>query len=582
VTEEPVAENPGAENPGAENPGAAARLGSARVSVEELAERYLRLELGTAPVEASLYGLPGYDDQLPDPSAAAAERAAAGYAEIARHADETDRAGLAEVDLATLDFLAHSGAVAAAATRVPLAEFTLTGQMFAALPGLLQLLPQIALTTPERAEGYLARLAALPDYVTGLLERHRAGQAAGRVGVARLARGAVGYLDALLADPALGGLRMAPPGATGDYPARRDRLLDDAARPALRRYRDAIADELLPGTRDDDHPGLLALPDGEQMYAALAQRHISLPRSAEELHTLGLALAEELTAELRRIGPAAVGSADAEVILNRMRVDPQLRYRDGGQMIEHAERALRRAEQAAPAFFGAVPDQPCQVRAVPAAEAPSAPPAYYYPPALDGSRPGTYFLNTHRADQRARYNAEAVAFHEAVPGHHFQMTLAQQALDLPLARRIGGDTAAIEGWGLYAERLADEMGLYSDELSRLGMVGNDLWRAARLVLDTGLHARGWTRDRAVRWMQDHTPVSAVEIETEVDRYIAYPGQALAYMVGRIELQRLRRDTAAAQGERFDLRAFHDLVLAVGPLPLAALGCVLDRWTTTLL
>jgi len=203
--------------------------------------------------------------------------------------------------------------------------------------------------------------------------------------------------------------------------------------------------------------------------------------------------------------------------------------------------------------------------------------AYYLPGAIDGSRAGTYFLNTSKPEERHRYVAEDIAFHEAVPGHHFQLTIAMESKNLPPARRVLYDTACAEGWGLYSERLADEMGLYSDDLARMGLFAADSWRASRLVVDTGLHALGWTRQQAVDWMVEHTPLPQMEIASEVDRYISYPGQALAYMVGRRELVRLRIMAAAALGAKFDLRQFHDLVLRTGILPLPALARTVERW-----
>ena len=207
--------------------------------------------------------------------------------------------------------------------------------------------------------------------------------------------------------------------------------------------------------------------------------------------------------------------------------------------------------------------------------------AYYMPGAIDGSRSGTYYLNTSKPEERHRYAAEDIAFHEAVPGHHFQLTIAMESKDLAPARQVLYDTACAEGWGLYSERLADEMGLYSDDLARMGLFAADTWRASRLVVDTGLHALGWTRQKAVDWMAEHTPLPRMEIESEVDRYISFPGQALAYMVGRCEIVRLRTAAAEGLGERFDLREFHDLVLRVGILPLPALARTVERWVHSL-
>jgi uncharacterized protein (DUF885 family) len=260
-----------------------------------------------------------------------------------------------------------------------------------------------------------------------------------------------------------------------------------------------------------------------------------------------------------------------------MRTDPALHWRDGDELLTAARTAIARAQQAAPRWFGRLPAHECRVEPVPAHEAEGAAAAYYMPAALDGSRPGVYFANTLGADERPRYAAEATAFHEAVPGHHFQITIAQQLTGLPMLRRLADVTAYSEGWGLYCERLAERMGLYSGDVDRLGMLALDSMRACRLVVDTGLHALGWSRQRAVDYMTGNSPMAAREIESEVDRYIAAPGQALAYMVGRLEIERIRDETLARLGDRFDIRAFHDRVLDGGALPLAVLDEYVSRW-----
>jgi uncharacterized protein (DUF885 family) len=246
-------------------------------------------------------------------------------------------------------------------------------------------------------------------------------------------------------------------------------------------------------------------------------------------------------------------------------------------MLEHARRVVTAAEEEAPRWFATVPEQPCAVEAIPEAEEAGMAAAYYMPGAIDGSRRGTYYLNTSKPEERHRYAAEDIAFHEAVPGHHFQLSIALEMTDLPMARRVLLDTACAEGWGLYSERLADEMGLYSDDVARMGLFAADSWRASRLVVDTGLHAFGWSRQQAVDWLASNTPMPRIEVESEVDRYISHPGQALAYMVGRREIVRLRGRAAGRLAAAFDLKQFHDLLLRVGMLPLPALARTVERW-----
>ena len=329
--------------------------------------------------------------------------------------------------------------------------------------------------------------------------------------------------------------------------------------------------------RDDEHPGICYLPDGDAMYAKLVQLHTSTRHTPEELHTMGLEIIDQVSEEFRETGSKLWGTTHLKEIFERLTSDLDLRYQSREEMLEHARRVVAAAEAEAPKWFGVVPQEACVVEPVPETEEAGMAAAYYLVGAIDGSRKGTYFLNTSKPEERHRYAAEDVAFHEAVPGHHFQLTIALEDTELVPARRVLFDTASAEGWGLYSERLADEMGLYTDELSRMGLFSADAWRAGRLVVDTGLHAMGWTRAQAVDWLVAHTPMPRIEMESEVDRYISYPGQALAYMTGRLEIVRLRREAADRLGDRFDLRAFHDVVLKAGSLPLPALANTVARW-----
>jgi uncharacterized protein (DUF885 family) len=313
------------------------------------------------------------------------------------------------------------------------------------------------------------------------------------------------------------------------------------------------------------------------MYRAMARLHTSTTYTADELHAMGRDIIDQVRDELVSTGARLWQTNDPGEIFGHLCDDPDLRYGSREEMLEHARRVVAAAEEEAPNWFATVPDQPCTVEPVPEAEEAGMAAAYYMPGAIDGSRQGTYYLNTSRPQERHRYTAEDIAFHEAVPGHHFQLTIAMEATDLPLARRVLHDTACAEGWGLYSERLADEMGLYTDDVARMGLFAADSWRASRLVVDTGLHAFGWSRQRALDWLAANTPMPRIEIESEVDRYISYPGQALAYMVGRREIVRLRTLATDRLSTSFDLKQFHDLLLRVGMLPLPALARTVERW-----
>jgi uncharacterized protein (DUF885 family) len=549
------------------------------VTVVGLADELLDVGLDAAPVAATLFGFRDRDERLADYTKAGEEALAARARDIGARAAALDPATLTAADRVTRAVvLQQTRAILdrAAARQV---EYTVTDLFVAPAAELLFMLPMVGITGSAHADAYLVRIAGIPAMLDAVADRHRAGVADGLVPVRRLVGSAVAHLDRYLANPENDPLRRPGPGGAA-FDAERDRLLAEVVRPAFARYRDVLATEIAPHGRPDERPGVSWLPGGEDVYASLIRIHTTTERTADELHRTGLETIDRLTGEYREIGSRVFGTRDLAEIFNRLRTDPALRWSSAEELLDAARTAIGRAEAAAPRWFGKLPSQRCTVQPVPPDEAPGAPGAYYFPPALDGSRPGIYFANTYKAEERDRHGSEAIAFHEAVPGHHFQITLAQELTDLPMLRRLAPVTAYSEGWGLYAERLADEMGLYSDDVARLGMLAEDSMRAARLVVDTGLHTKGWTRAQAIEYMRTNTAMAAVEIGTETDRYIADPGQALAYMVGRLEIQRIRAGAEQTLGERFDIRSFHDTVLGSGALPIGVLESVVQDWAAS--
>ncbi|WP_328591227.1 DUF885 domain-containing protein [Saccharopolyspora aridisoli] len=524
------------------------------VTVREAADELVEVLVEENPLNELLLGLPGTADRLNDPD----ERAESCLRDRALRIASTAR-GLDGDDLTRDVVIAEAEGVA---TRIAsrLVEHTMHDSVVSPLAKVLELIPQQHPEGADQERDYLSMLAAIPEFLARSGVRHRAGASAGRLPVARRVRVAIEHLDAHLAAPHDDPLRRPKLSSDED----RDRLLAEEVRPALAAYRQVLSD--LPG-RSDDEPGLCFLPDGAGTYTALARMHTTTDRTPEELHRTGRELLADLDEEYAEIGSRVFGLRDAAEIRDRMRSAPC--WSSGEELLAAARTAVSRAEAAAPRWFGRTPSHRCRVEPFPDDQAPDAVGAAYLPGPVDGSRPGTYFANTHAAEQRPRFLAEALAFHEAVPGHHFQISLTQELTDVPTIRRIAGFNAHIEGWALYAERLADEMELYSDDLSRLGMLAMDSTRAARLVVDTGLHAFGWPRSQVVDFLRAHTLMPEVEVQSETDRYIEAPGQALSYMVGRLEVQRLRSQVERHPG--FDLHAFHDLLLAHGPLPMSVLA-----------
>ncbi|MFJ8813193.1 DUF885 domain-containing protein [Amycolatopsis thermoflava] len=544
--------------------------------VVKLADEFVDALFDAEPLWPAVLGLESDRDGLGDLS----EEAEAAYRDrlegFVRRAEEIDPAGLGAEDRVTRDVLLSQARGNLDRLDSHLVEFTISDIFVAPAVSLLTILPMVGLPDDEQGRRHLGRLAAIPRYLEQAADRHRAGVAAGRVPVEHLVRAAIAHLDRYLAAPDSDPL-LRQPAPSEEFAAERERVLAEVVRPAFAAYRDALATDIAPHGRPPEKPGVCWLPDGERIYASLARTHTTTDRTPDELHETGLRVIGELAAEYREIGSRVFGTDDLAEIFRRLRTDPQLRWRSAEELLDTARSAISRAEEAAPRWFGRIPPHKWVVEPVPAAEAPGGPAAFYLQPSVDGSRPGIYFANTHEVTERFRHAAEVTAFHEAIPGHHFQLSTALTLTDLPLLRRIGDFNAYAEGWGLYSERLAAEMGLYSDDVALLGMLTMDSMRAGRLVVDTGLHAKGWSRQQAVDYLREHTPMPQVEIESEVDRYIAYPGQALAYMVGRLEIQRVRARAEQALGERFDIRAFHDLVLGGGALPLSVLAAVVDEW-----
>ena len=547
----------------------------------ELADGLVEVLFEADPLRASLLGFHDRDAELPDLSDAA-ERALAGrLRELAAAAGRVDRDRLDSGDRLTADVVRVVAADGAdvADTRRP--EWQVTDLWEGPAAAVLLYLPMVSLSEPAHADAYMRRLRSLDTYLGTAAERHLDGVEAGRRPVARLVRAAVEQVDNYLAAPDLDPLRGVerPAGWDGAdrFGRKLDEVLADVVRPAFGRYRVRLADAVEPLSRSDEHVGLCWLPDGDELYRTLARAHTTTSRTPEDLHAAGLDLVARLAEEYAELGGRTFGLSEPAEVMRRLRDDPALRCSSAEEMLEEARRAVARAEAAAPRWFGRRPGQPCAVRAVPAVESARAPLAYYMPASLDGSRPGTYWQNTRDAIGQPRHTLQFTAYHEAVPGHHFQNALAQGMPEAPLLRRIVEFDAFDEGWALYSERLADEMGLYTDDLARFGMLSGDSLRASRLVVDTGMHALGWSRAEAVNFLRANTPLAAADIEVEIDRYIAVPGQAMAYMVGRLEIHRMRADAERRLGGDFDIRTFHDTVLGAGSLPLSVLADQIDNW-----
>jgi uncharacterized protein (DUF885 family) len=552
-----------------------------------LAAEYWSLRLEADPIEATFLGERGYDHRLPDVTEAGRERVIAALSSLIERARAIDEGALSRTDWVTrralLDELQNDLAV----RSENLGAWTVDprGGPHVRLMNIAEIQRPRA---TEQAEALVARWRAIGAHIDAHTENLRRALAEGKLPTSGATERVIEQLDELLKKPDAEWALAAP--ARAEHPdlpegAREalrkgvDAAMADLIRPAFQRYRDALMDEARPRGRGDEHVGLSHVPGGEATYRRMIEVHTSLPLTAEAIHAIGVEQNAAIRAEMIRIGERLFGTGDFVEIQRRLRTDPALFFTSRDEVEAKAKAALDHANGEFPKWFGRVPKTPCVVKRIEPYEEVDTTIAYYLPPAADGSRPGTYYVNTYAPETRPRYEAEVLAFHEAVPGHHSQIAIAQELSGIPAFRRHAGVTAFVEGWALYTERLADEMGLYSGDLDRIGMLSFSAWRASRLVVDTGLHAMGWSRGRAVEYMMANTILAENNVIVEVDRYINWPGQALAYKLGELEVFRLRGEAERrlSKGFCFCIQRFHDAVLENGAVSLPVLRDLIERF-----
>jgi uncharacterized protein (DUF885 family) len=542
----------------------------------EFWEAYLRLN----PTSATVYGDERYDDLLPDPSAAgrAAEIEAIRRANDA--AQEIPADSLTTEDRVTRDILRVLGDLAERDEELGAYEIRAVDQIY----GPQTLLPQVATfqhaDTPERLERWLDRLRAYGPFIDANIEILHQARASGRTAARIVAERTIDQLRRLVDTPIEEAVIPALSKVASDEDRERVReVVRDVVYPADRRYLEALSGEYLAATREQ--PGLVSAPDGETLYRYFITRWTTLDLDPHDVHQVGLEELATIDEERRAIARRAGHGDDVDAYRRALVADPANQAGSVEALIARATEDIERAAAVAPTVFGRLPVAGCIVKPVEPFKEKDAPFAYYYPPTIDGSRPGTYYVNTYDLPSRTYYKLAATTFHEAIPGHHFQIALEMEHPELNAFRRLGARIVAgayVEGWGLYAERLADELGLYQDDGERLGMLDAQAWRASRLIVDSGMHGLGWARQQSIDWLLT-TGLSETDAVIETDRYIAWPGQALSYMTGMREIRRLRRELEARDGERFDLKRFHDELIGHGSLPLVTLAAELPGWVT---
>jgi uncharacterized protein (DUF885 family) len=555
-------------------------------SARDLADRFHRRWLDVNPFAATMYGIPGYDDKVPDESAAGQQ---AWRAEAARFIEEADqlaagpggagpeRAALTLADAVTLGCIRQAALQDLEMIDAAREEHTVTAMHYAGPSTFLAVAARTVLTDATAAEAYVTRLRRSGGWMDQVGERLREGAAKGRLPVAPLAGQAIAWAEAVLAAPEVGPVLAPQPPPDWDQTAaweeERRAAAQDVVRPALARWVEIVRD-LLPRARPSERAGLTYLPGGDEDYARSIRVYTTLPLSARELHQTGLDQIAALEAGAGKLG-AGIGLSSLEAVRAALRDSAgQL---PAEEALRQAAGAVKRAEARAGEIFPAPLPPPCEVTPMPEVVASSGAAPHYTAPRLDGGRPGTFWFNTRRPTAGTGWDIEAVAFHEAVPGHHLQLSRLQLMKDLPDLQRQRSLAVFSEGWGLYAEQLSEEIGLYADDRGLLGSITASLMRAARLVVDTGMHAFGWSRERALEFMAEHVPMPRGFLADEIDRYVVMPGQALAYLTGKLEILRIREEARQRLGPAFSLPEFHAAVLDHGSLPLPVLARSIDGW-----
>jgi uncharacterized protein (DUF885 family) len=443
---------------------------------------------------------------------------------------------------------------------------------------------RLRLANVQDYEDWLARVRAFGGYADQSVALLAAGIEAGIVHPQIIAERIAGQLESQAKLDARGSPWAKPflelpdslPAADRERLAREGlAAVEDVVLPAIARLDAFFRAHYLPAARES--VGIWDQPDGRAYYAARARHFTTTELTPREIHDIGLAEVARIRAEMEAIREQVGFSGDLAAFFEHLRTDPQFYYDTPEALFEAYLAASKRVDPELVKLFGKMPRMPYGVRPIPEAIAPDTTTAYYSRPAADGSRAGYYYVNLYRPEVRPKYEIEALTIHEAVPGHHFQIALAMELEGLPAFRRLGGVTAYVEGWALYAESLGPELGMYTDPYSKFGQLTYEMWRAVRLVVDTGIHEFGWTRQQAIDYFRTNAAKTEADIINEIDRYIAWPGQALAYKIGELKFKELRARSEATLGADFDIRAFHDLVLSNGAIPLDSLERLVDEW-----
>lgn len=567
---------------------AATQTTSAKASqLQKLYVDYWEEVLKLNPVQATFQGDPRYNDQLPDFGSAEYRKQQHDFTvRWLKTIEDVGSAGLSGQDLLSYEIFVRDSKSSLEGEKFP--DWMMPVNQMASIASYAVMLGSGTSAQPFKTvkdyDNWLARGNKLPVLFDTDIANMRAGIKAGVVQPRALMVKVIPQLDTLIKEKPEDTLFWGPiKNLPADFSAADKQRLTGAYRtmiadrmlPAYRKLRAFINDEYLPATRDS--VGLDKLPDGLAWYAFNAKNSTTTDMSPAAIHQLGLDEVARIHGEIRKLMAETGFKGSLQDFFKFMQTDPRFSFKDEPALLAYYRALEDRINKRIPEQFSLTPKAPFEIRPVEEFRAKSAAGGEYQSPSEDGSRPGVFYVNTYDLPTRKTWDAEDLYLHEAIPGHHFQLALQQELQGVPAFRRFGGETAFIEGWGLYAESLGKSLGVYETPYDYFGYLQNELWRAIRLVTDTGLHSKGWTRDQVIKYMLDNSAESETQATAEAERYIAWPGQALAYKIGELKIQELRAKAEKELGDKFDIRQFHAEVLKDGSVPLDVLEAKIDRW-----
>lgn len=559
------------------------RASSDSARLRQLSELYFEWQVTEFPEFATYIGHAGHDHAWTDLSMAAIARRKREAGRMLAALETVDRRRLSAPDRLTYDLLAHEGQMAVEQARFPTELIQVT-----ALSGIQRDVPDVVglmkVVRTEDAAALFSRLQAFPRLVRQVIGLLETGMTRGITPPRISLHGVADAVGRQIVDDPAASAMIAPLATMPATMAEAERvrlrergaaLVRDSVLPAWRQLHRFLTDRYVPGARESI--GLSALPDGAAWYAFSVRQHTTTGMTPGEIHALGLRQVQRIRAEMDSVIAQTGFTGGFADFIQFLRTDPRFFFTDSASLLREYRDIAKRIDPGLIRLFGRLPRLPYGVIAVPAYSERNVTTAYYQPGSLEAGRPGYFFANTYDLKARPKWEMEALTVHEAVPGHHLQIALAQELERVPEFRKHLGFTAFVEGWGLYAESLGQDLGLYTDPYSRFGALTYDMWRAVRLVIDTGLHSMGWSRQQAIDFFAANSSKPLHDITVEVDRYISWPGQALAYKVGQLKIRELREYASRELGDAFDVRAFHDEVLGAGAVPLGILDARIREW-----